>query len=75
MSMMFFVIDMPRPVPWMPLTVELRSRVNASKIVAANSCVMPMPLSFTRSSKDASSSVDSVSVSVTEIFPPSGVNL
>ena len=50
MSTMFFVIDMPSPVPCIPLTVEVRSRVNISKTVAANSFVMPIPLSFTRSS-------------------------
>ena len=36
---------------------------------------MPMPLSFTRSSNAASASSASVSFSVMEIEPPSGVNL
>ncbi len=49
-STMFLVIAMPRPVPWIRLTVELRSRSKGSKIFFANSGLMPMPLSLTRNS-------------------------
>ena len=49
-SAMRLVMAIPRPVPWMPLTVELRSRSKGSKTRAANSGAMPMPVSLTRSS-------------------------
>ena len=50
LSTMAFVMAMPRPVPWMPLTVDVRSRSKGSKIRAANSSLMPMPVSATVSS-------------------------
>ena len=49
-STMFLVMERPRPVPWMPLTVELSSRVNSSKMCFWNSLLMPMPLSLMRNS-------------------------
>ena len=45
MSTMFLVMAMPRPVPWMPLMVEFRSRSKGSKIRSTNSWLMPMPVS------------------------------
>ncbi len=45
-STMFLVIAMPRPVPWMPLVVEFRSRSKGSKMWATNSSLMPMPVSL-----------------------------
>jgi len=36
-STMFFVMDIPSPVPWIPLTVEVRSLSNGSKICFINS--------------------------------------
>ena len=50
MSMMFFVMAMPRPVPWMPLVVEVLSLVKESKISRWNASDMPMPLSLMRNS-------------------------
>ena len=47
MSTMFLVMAIPRPVPWMPLMVELRSRSKGSKICCMNSLLMPMPVSRT----------------------------
>ena len=47
MSTMFLVMAMPSPVPWMPLTVLVRSRSKGSKTWARNSLLMPMPVSFT----------------------------
>ena len=47
MSTMFLVMAMPSPVPWMPLTVLVRSRSKGSKTWARNSWLMPMPVSFT----------------------------
>ena len=41
-STMFLVMAMPRPVPWIWLTVELRSRSKGSKIFFANSGLMPV---------------------------------
>ena len=49
-STRLLVMAMPRPVPWMPLTVELRSRSKASNTFSANSSLMPMPVSLTFSS-------------------------
>ena len=49
-STMFFVMDIPRPVPWIPLVVEVLSRVKESKISFWNSFDMPMPLSLIRNS-------------------------
>ena len=75
-STMLLVMAMPRPVPWMPLTVLLRSRSKASNTRAANSGVIPMPLSFTRISyRHQPSGPPPISHTVTEILPPSGVNL
>jgi hypothetical protein len=47
---MFLVMAMPRPVPWMPLVVEFRSRSKGSKIRATNSSLMPMPVSLMQNS-------------------------
>ena len=47
MSTMFLVMAMPRPVPWMRLMVELRSRSKGSKMWETNSSLMPIPVSFT----------------------------
>ena len=44
-STMFLVMAIPRPVPWMPLVVELRSRSKGSKMWLTNSSLMPMPVS------------------------------
>ena len=49
-STMFLVMAMPRPVPWMPLVVELRSRSKGSKMRETNSSLMPMPVSLMRNS-------------------------
>ena len=49
-STRFFVMAIPSPVPWIPDTVVLLSRVKASKMVLENSSSIPMPLSFTRNS-------------------------
>ena len=46
MSTMFFVMAMPRPVPWMPLVVEFRSRSKGSKMCFTNSGDIPMPVSL-----------------------------
>ena len=47
-STMLLVMDIPRPVPSIPLTVDVRSRSKALNIRSANSLDMPMPLSCTR---------------------------
>ena len=76
MSTMFFEMAMPRPVPWMPLTVEVRSRVKASKMVFLKASLMPMPLSLTRNSKLATPSSDEGrSMTLKLMEPPVGVNL
>ena len=49
-STMFLAMAMPRPVPWMPDTVELRARTKGSKTVLRNSSSIPMPLSRQRNS-------------------------
>ena len=75
-STMFRVMAMPRPVPCIRLTVEVRSRSNGSKIFCANSGLMPMPLSRTRNSYCAQSRTVPASCRIrTETVPPAGVNL
>ena len=49
-STMFLVMAMPRPVPWMPLVVEFRSRSKGSKMWETNSSLMPMPVSLMQNS-------------------------
>jgi hypothetical protein len=49
-STIFLVIAIPRPVPWIPLTVVLFSRSNGSKICATNSSLMPIPVSLMENS-------------------------
>ncbi len=44
-STIFLVMAMPKPVPWMPLMVEFRSRSKGSKMCSTNSWLMPMPVS------------------------------
>ena len=51
MSTMFLVMAIPRPVPWMPLMVEFRSRSKGSKMWETNSLLMPMPVSLMWNSK------------------------
>ena len=47
MSMMFLAMDIPRPVPCILLTVEVRSRSKGLNIFSANSWLMPIPVSLT----------------------------
>ena len=76
MSTMFLVMAIPRPVPCVLLTVEVRSRSNGSKIFLTNSGLMPMPLSLTRISYCPQPRFLLVScLSRTETVPPAGVNL
>lgn len=49
-SMMFFAMDIPSPVPCILLTVELRSRSKGLKIRSANSLLMPISVSLMRNS-------------------------
>ena len=80
-STRFFEIDIPRPVPGNRLTVEVRSRSNGSNIFFINSGLMPIPLSFTQNSYTAIphtvlfSCVPGSCRNLTEILPPTGVNL
>ena len=69
-----FTIRSPRPVPIMPLSEELRSRVNASKIYGTYSLLIPMPLSDTRICKVIKPSrADGFSSISRTILPPSDV--
>ena len=73
---MFLVMAMPRPVPWILLTVEVRSRSKGSKIFWANSWLMPMPLSLMRNSYCPQPCIGPASCRTrTETMPPAGVNL
>ena len=64
----------PRPVPWTPLTVDVRSREKDSKAWARNPSDMPMPLSRTTVSiTQVSGMAPSCSRSSTVMLPPSGV--
>ncbi len=49
-STIFFVMAMPRPVPWMPLTVADCSRAKVSNTWPTNSGDMPMPVSLMENS-------------------------
>ena len=44
---MLLVMLMPRPVPWILLTVVLLARSKGEKIFLTKSSLMPMPLSIT----------------------------
>ena len=46
-STMFFVMAMPRPVPWISRVSSVTSRAKGSKMVARNASLMPKPLSET----------------------------
>ena len=75
-STIFFVIAIPRTVPWILLTVDVRSRSNESNILFKNSSLMPIPLSLTRISYSPLSFPGLASwASRTETVPPDGVNL
>ena len=76
MSTMFLVMAMPRPVPWVLLTVEVRSRSKGEKIFCTNSWLMPIPLSLIRNSYSALPLAGPGNCfSRTETVPPAGVNL
>ena len=75
-STMFLVIAMPRPVPWMRLTVELRSRSKGSNTCCAKVWLMPIPVSLIRISYiPFPSEAQGSWATRTEIVPPVGVNL
>ena len=75
-STIFLVIAMPRPVPCIRLTVEVRSRSKGSKIFWANSGLMPMPLSLMRNSyRPQPCTLPASCRTRTETVPPAGVNL
>ena len=75
-STIFLVIAMPSPVPWVLLTVEVRSLSKGEKIFFTNSWLIPIPLSFTRISYSALPfAVPGNCFSRTETVPPAGVNL
>ena len=73
-STSFFTIASPRPVPSVLLSVEVRSRSNASKACFWNSSSMPIPVSCTEIRYSENSSFTGVSSYSSVIFPPSGVN-
>src|SRR5262245_12412368 len=67
-STIAFVIERPRPVPWMFLAVEARKKRSNSRW--ASSSGMPTPVSLT-----SSCAVSPDEATVTKTSPPSGVNL
>ena len=75
-STIFLVIAIPSPVPCILLTVEVLSRSKGSKILCANSGLIPIPLSLTRISYIALPLCELGNcLSCTDTVPPAGVNL
>ena len=75
-STRFLVMAIPRPVPWMPLEVEVNSREKGSKMVLTNSGLMPMPLSLTAKQRRTYwEAVWGRLWTTNRISPPSGVYL